>query len=396
MAYLFHQPQWGRAKGYTPFIRGEVISTNYNRALVLDENNRLWSVRFKYGNPTYPGDSIVFKGYAKGSRVYIKHYNISRSFFQKIRVSVHSFLKERFLNAVRDKFARKLGSALIFGENWFSKRERTKISHLGIYHLIVISGMHYALFLTFFLFIPVRWRLRWLIALLFFGFFTLFVLFPKAPAYRAFISVALFLLAFLFEKPYNALKALLLAYAVSLLLYPHWLFNFGFWLSYLASLSLILYFGTRKTPEEDYFVNFLSKSLGIEASLVVMVTISPILIYYLKYISFGTFLYSFAFTVITEVYLLIATLNLLSLWSIPPAVDLQIMVSKVFEYLYRIFPENVYVKTASIPKWEMYLFIFISLAILISPLSKVKKWLLLLVLFVLELVTFVGLNRLEI
>jgi ComEC/Rec2-related protein len=389
--FFTFKPKWGFGKGKVE-VEGKVISVNYNRALVVDQNQRLWSVRFK-GARVYPDDAVRVVGYAYGGRVYAKEVKVKRHLLQKLRVKIHSFLKWRFLNTADDKFAKKLGSALIFGENWFSKKEREKISRLGIYHLIVISGMHYALFLTFFLALPVRWGLRWKAALLFFSFFTFFLLFPKAPAYRAFVSIALLLLAKLIERPYNALKALLIAYSLSLLFYPHWFYNFGFWLSYLASLSLILYYGFRKTPEQDYFKSFVSKTLGIEASVVVTATISPILVYYLKYLSFGVFVYGFIFTLVAELYILIATANLLTLWSLPPLTWLQNRAADLFEFFYALFPTGLSVDTPQPPVWQMYLFVALSLLILLTPFGRKVKWLALLLLLSAEALVFVVANE---
>ena len=385
--FVFNKTEWGYSRGYVT-LKGEIISTNYNRVILLDKNSKLWSLRLRRNQRIYVSDGVEIFGYAKGGKIYVKKLQIERNFLQKFRIKIHNFLKGRFLKTAKGKFAKKLGSALIFGENWFSKKERLKISHLGIYHIIVISGMHFALFLTFFFIFPLRWKLRWKLALLFFSVFTLFILFPKAPAYRAFISVAIFLLASILERPYNALKALLIAYSISIAIYPFWMFNYGFWLSYLATLSLILYYGVRKTPEQDYFGNFLGKTLGLEASVVVMATINPILVYYLKYISFGVFLYGFIFTFVAEIYIFVAVANLITLWSIPPLTELQNWIASAFEFFYRVLPDKVYLTVSKPPTWEMYLFVVIAIFICFLPLKRSLKWFLLFGFLIIQYLVF--------
>jgi len=377
-------------------IHAQVISVSYNYAILLDENKRKWRVIFNKKNPLYPGDIVEFS--RKNLKIYYKRilldsYKVKRSFLQSLRIKIHNFLKKRFLKATkRNKFALKLGSALIFGENWFSKKERNKFARLGIYHLIVISGMHFGIFLMFFYLIPVVKKIRWFLAGAFFIFFSFFLLFPKAPLYRAFISVFLFLIAMIFEKPYHSLKALLVAYIFSLLLHPYWVFNIGFWLSYLASLSLILYFGSTRTPEENFYMNFLSKSLGIEASLVVSTAIAPLLAYTFKYISFGSFLYGLIFTLITQLFLLVAFLNLLTLWSFPFLCNLQINISEVFHYfLKNLGNDNFILKTSpKIPLIEVIVLIALALAITSLSNSRRKKFIYLAAFFCFEIAVLVG------
>ena len=346
-------------------LKGEVINTIYRKAIFLDDKGRIFRFYFPKGVRLYPGDGVELEGTAKGSYIKVKHLKVKRNFLQKWRIKLHNFLKRRFLRTAKTAFEKKLGSALLFGENWFSRAERLKLAHTGIYHIIVISGMHYALLFTFFLIFPVRWRLRYWLALAFFAFFTFLVLFPKAPAYRAFISFAVFLLAKLFDRQYHSLKALLLAAALWLWLFPYWFYNLGFWLSYLASLSLILYYGIQKTPEENFVRNVAGKLLGLEAALVVMAVINPLLAYYFHYFSFGSFFYTWIFTLLAEGFLIVGILNMLTLWSFPLFLEVQHYIASAFgEVFYRI-PEAVYFEVPDYPKWFMYLFVVLPLLVLL-------------------------------
>jgi len=382
-------PRWASAGGKVS-VEGVVISVKPGSVLLLQNERILWRLKGVWG--VYPGDGLLVEGKAYGALLYAEEFVVKRSKLQSLRVEVHTFLKDRFKASVRDGFELKLGSALIFGENWFSKGELERVAEMGIYHLLVISGMHYALFMTFFLLFPLRWKLRYFAALVFFTFFTFLVLFPKAPAYRAFVSVALLLAAKILERRYDALRALLFAYSAWLLLNPHWFYNYGFWLSYLASAALILYYGGRKTPEEGYLKNFFSRLLGLEASLVVMATISPVLAYKLQYLPLDTFVYGFIFTLAVQVFILAATANFLTLWSFDPLWRLQNWAADLFEFLFeKLSPVGV-LCFAEPPRFQAFLFPAVALALLLLPLERKKKLLLLGILFAFEALLFWQIN----
>ncbi len=371
---LLNKPQKGNVYSNLT-LDGKVIKTVYNRALVLTSNNTLfWVYLNRYQPRVFVGDTILVEGRAKGFKIFARHLEVKRNFFQRLRVKLHLFLKRRFLKTATTKGSKKVGSALIFGENFFSKKEKKLISRLGIYHILVISGMHYALFLTFFLWIPLRWKLRYYLALVFFLFFTFLVLFPSAPAYRAFVSVALFLLAAIVERPYNSLKAWLIALGVWSFIYPYWVFSIGFWLSYLASLALIIYYGRNKTPEEDFIKNFFSKFLGLEAALAVGLVIYPLLTTFLDYISLGSFLYGVLFTFLAQLYILVSTFNLLTLWSFDIPSRVQDFLGNLFvELIYKLPKEGITVEVGKTPLWEAVLLSLLGLGILLLPLKGWKK-----------------------
>ncbi len=349
---LWNKPSFNPLKG-SNCLRGEVINKSFNRVWFISDNHLYY---FYTDKKLFPSDGIKVCGTFRGIRISkVDHLEVDRSFIQRLRVKIHETLKWRALKSARTKVEKKLISALLFGENWFSRAERKKLSYLGIYHLIVISGMHYALLFTFFFIFPVRWKLRYWAALLFFTFFTFLLLFPKAPAYRAFLSFALFLLAKILEQNYSSLKALLLAYGGSLLLFPYWLSNIGFWLSYLASGALILYYSSKKVPEESFFTNFFGRFLGVEATLVVSAAILPLLVVFLHFFSLGSFLYAFPFTLVVEGFLLTEILNMFTLWSFPPFLELQHKLSDIFGFLFYKLPPLGVIGVPHFPGWSVFL-----------------------------------------
>jgi len=380
---LLNKPRWGEGKGYRT-LEGTVVNRSYGRFYLLTEEGELY--RFYHRGEIFPYDWLRLEGKVRGSYVKPLKVEVKRNLLQRLRVKIHRTLKERFLKSAKTKFEKKLGSALLFGENWFSRKEKRKLSLIGIYHLVVISGMHYALLFSFFLVFPVRFKLRYWLALGFLSFFTFLVLFPKAPAYRAFTSFALFLAAKIGERLYSPLKALLWGYSLSLLFFPHWFYSLGFWLSYLASLGLILYYRSNRTPEENFLRNFFGNLLGLEATLVVTAVISPLLAYYFHFFSFGSFLYAWIFTLLTEFFLLVGILNTVTLWSFPPLVEAQHIISNAFGVLFEKVPERVYINLEPFPFWVAVVSVITALGILI--LIKRKRWLYLILLLLLEVFLF--------
>ncbi|HET7100053.1 MAG TPA: ComEC/Rec2 family competence protein, partial [Terriglobia bacterium] len=111
----------------------------------------------------------------------------------------------------------------------------------GLYHLLVISGLHVGLLasvLLFFLYmlrVGETWRAAWL--LMFLGTYLLLIE-QRAPTLRASLMIAAYLLARHFYRDRPALDAVGLAGLILLFHRPAWLFEAGFDLSFSAALLI--------------------------------------------------------------------------------------------------------------------------------------------------------------
>lgn len=111
----------------------------------------------------------------------------------------------------------------------------------GLYHLLVISGLHVGLLasvLLFFLYllhVGESWRAVWL--LIFLGTYALLVE-QRAPTLRASLMIATYLLARYLYRDRSALNAVGLAALILLFHRPAWLFEAGFELSFSAALLI--------------------------------------------------------------------------------------------------------------------------------------------------------------
>jgi len=111
----------------------------------------------------------------------------------------------------------------------------------GLYHLLVISGLHVGLLasvLLFFLYllrVGETWRAVWL--LMFLGTYSLLVE-QRAPTLRASLMIAAYLVARYLYRDRSALNAVGIAALVLLFYRPAWLFEAGFDLSFSAALLI--------------------------------------------------------------------------------------------------------------------------------------------------------------
>ena len=111
----------------------------------------------------------------------------------------------------------------------------------GLYHLLVISGLHVGLLasvILFFLYlfrVGETWRALWLLTLL--GAYSLLVE-QRAPTLRATLMIAAYLLARYLYRDRSALNAVGLAALILLFHRPAWLFEAGFELSFSAALLI--------------------------------------------------------------------------------------------------------------------------------------------------------------
>ena len=124
---------------------------------------------------------------------------------------------------------------------------RQAYSETGIIHVIAISGSHIA-FLFFMITFLLGWiknrKYHWMKYAIALPLVWAYVLIAGAPpsAVRAAIMFSILGLGFALQKQPNTLNQLMVAAFVLLCVQPAWLYSIGFQLSFLAVLSLILFY----------------------------------------------------------------------------------------------------------------------------------------------------------
>jgi competence protein ComEC len=187
---------------------------------------------------------------------------------------------------IKDSSARGLMQAMVVGDEANLDTDlRQAYSETGIIHIIAISGSHLTIFFLVIAFL-LSWiknkKYHWLKYIIALPLIWAYVLIAGAPpsAVRSALMFSLLALGFAFQKSNNSLNQLFATAFVLLCIQPMWLFSVGFQLSFLAVLSLILFYKPvfkRFSP-----VNPIVKILWgtIAASIAAEILVAPLVIYY--------------------------------------------------------------------------------------------------------------------
>lgn len=187
---------------------------------------------------------------------------------------------------IKDKAALGLIQAMLVGDDInFDPELRQVYADTGIIHIVAISGSHIAMFFALIVFL-LGWikhkKYHWLKYAVAVPLVWIYVLMAGAPpsAVRAAAMFTILGVGFALQKNPNSLNLLFAAAFILLCAQPMWLFSVGFQLSFLAVLSLILFY--RPVYKLWSLVHFIPKSLWqvVAASMAAEILIAPMVIYY--------------------------------------------------------------------------------------------------------------------
>ena len=203
------------------------------------------------------GDNLIIKGTFK------KDKNIEKGIVgllfsdEKIKVGESKRLNliDKFFSKLSDKIGEEKSAIVIsscLGEDkYLTENQKLDIKNLGIVHVMCVSGFHLTLiygFLIKFLGFYPSIAITFLYVILTGG---------NAPSIRAFIMITLLNLGKRLRKNYDGLSALSFSAILLLLVNPYLIFDFGFNLSYFATLGILLFFKKikRKLYKLPIFLN---------------------------------------------------------------------------------------------------------------------------------------------
>lgn len=198
----------------------------------------------------------------------------------------HLYCIQNIEHYVTDSNTRALLKAMLLGdENDIDPNVREAYSDTGIIHIVSVSGAHVAL-----LFIAVSFILRgiktkkyeWLklVAALALIWFYVLLAGASTPALRAAIMFSIITFGHILQRDTNPLNQLITAAFILLLFEPMWLFTIGFQLSFLAVLSLIIFYESiiQLWQPRHKVLSFLAKSIA--ASIAAEILVAPLVAYY--------------------------------------------------------------------------------------------------------------------
>jgi|GEM_PF-429850 len=199
---------------------------------------------------------------------------------------IHNYCTQQLKRYLPDKATFGLLQAMLMGdERDFDPELRQAYADTGVVHIVSISGSHTAV-----LFMVVTWlffwlrkaRYQWIKYACGVGIVWLYVLVAGAPpsALRSAVMFSVFALSFMLEREQHPINTLLMAAFVLLVYNPMYLFAIGFQLSFVAVLSLILFYQpiVNLWPQHT----FLGRKLWqlTAASLAVEILIAPLVAFY--------------------------------------------------------------------------------------------------------------------
>lgn len=266
----------GQKVRVTGTVNRETVSYEYSQ---LIEVGGLSAFVDKYPEVSY-GDSVVVEGVVQEGMledaILIEHKETSSALY-KVRNKILSFYQE----SLPEPHASLISGVVLGSKSGMSDSFWESLKSSGTAHVVVASGMNVTLIGGFVLNTLVNAVDRkkaiigvllsvWIYALLA-GF--------DAPIIRAAIMGSIAFSAQILGRLNNAIRALVLSAFVMLILNPLWIRDVGFQLSFMATLSLILF--ESKVERLIYFVpNIIRQDLS--TSLAAQIGVAPLLLYYFK------------------------------------------------------------------------------------------------------------------
>lgn len=204
--------------------------------------------------------------------------------------------------------------ATLLGEGYLLDDElKDMFRYTGTAHILVISGLHIGVIISgvaYMLFkLKVPKRERYILTLLI---LTLYILgIGKSPSvFRAYVMGAIYILSNILYEKADIKKSFFLAFLISLIIYPAWVYTVSFWMSYIAVFSIIFIY--EKIPKvkkfEAKFVNKICNTLSL--SLTIQLCMTPIFYIFFKNIPMFSFLSNVILIPVASVFIVISFLAL--------------------------------------------------------------------------------------
>ncbi len=270
----------------------------------------------------YGALDIPYKSFSLWGRVRLKEGRvfISASYKDIEGITPKPFsLRERILERAKEKVedpeVRGLVLSYLFGQaqDHLSFEVQRAFGSTGLVHLLVVSGSHLAT-----LFFLLRWLAPYPHGLFFalagVSFYTFFVVPKDPPVLRAFLMLSLAVLTKLFEGLPNLLSILLFSGSLILLAYPEYVYSYSFWLSFCATLYIIL--SLREAPEfsDNHYVKAFLLSFWV--SLFAFLGTAPLILSF-SYSTPNSVLFTPFVSLAFVPFTLYGFLNILSFFSLP-------------------------------------------------------------------------------
>lgn len=216
----------------------------------------------------------------------IKNYSIVE--IDSTNISLKHRMKANFTNKIEESFDNNLKiknsslmKSIVLGEySYLQEDDISKYRDLGLAHILAVSGLHIGIIAGFILFvlanIGVKKSYNVLVTLSIIWTYGFLIGFPPSLL-RANIMINILFISQLQAEAYDIYNSLSFAAFILLLINPLWIFNLGFQLSFLATLSIVVLTPRIREifyPYKNKIIYLLSATLGVQIGLL------PIQAYY--------------------------------------------------------------------------------------------------------------------
>ncbi len=234
---------------------------------------------------------------------------------------IRDYLIGKYRQHTEDFRVRSVGLSFLFGEprTLVSPDLQKSFLSTGLVHLLVISGLHIGIIAGIFLKTLPR-SVSPYMSLIGISLYTFFIVPHEPPVLRATLMFTLFLLsAITYRKPVPV-AVLLFSGSIILVIYPHFAFTYSFWMSFFATLYILLYIQNNKG-------GWFSKSIGVSLSAFAGVSA---LIANVSYISPLSVAFTPLISPLVIAYSTLGMLSLLTTMTFSPFIDLFNFVGGLF------------------------------------------------------------------
>ena len=223
------------------------------------------------------------------------------------------FLKEIFIKKIKritEEYSIGLEHffrATILGEGYLLDNDlKDKFRYTGTAHILVISGLHIGVIISGMIFLFLKLNLekkvRYVITLIILTVYV-FSIGGTPSVFRAYIMATIYLLGNILYEKVDSKKSFIIAFCISLLIYPNWIYSISFWLSYVAVFSIIFIY--HRLPK------FKNKILNlILMSFIIQVSLTPIFYIFFKNIPLFSFFSNILIIPLASIFVILGFLTL--------------------------------------------------------------------------------------
>ena len=304
------QVEGGKLIAQVQIEESEISEIEGRKALLISRFMSIEEGRYKF----FGGVRV------RGGSIYVYPYRESIDRVEEAR-GIRELMIERYISFTSNPHLRSVGLSFLFGEPRSLATLEVQKSFLstGLVHLLVISGLHVGMIAGILIKIFPK-KISYQASLAGIILYSLVIVPHEPPVLRATIMFSLLLLSAMSYRKTNSLAVLFFSGSLILLVYPHFAFSYSFWLSFFATLYIILFL-------RDASKNMVFQSVGV--SLSAFGGVAP-LIATISYLSPFSVLFTPLVTPIVILYSALGMICLLTAMELSPLISLFNFAGEIF------------------------------------------------------------------